>query len=138
MSSDSCGPIEQFMPTMSAPASASCESASDASPPNGVLPSARNVIDARTGIALSSARAVRAPRVRGDELGVGGGVVVVDLLDERGVRQGERGARAVGRSAARDEERPVRPVGEEDFGLEPLANVFLHETKPPSTTKGRK
>ena len=49
-SRDSCGPIAQLRPTTSAPASARARRLSAASSPKLVLPSARNVIDAKTGI----------------------------------------------------------------------------------------
>ena len=57
-------------------------------------------------------------------------VVVVDLLDEVGLGDGEGRARALGGGAAGDEERPHRPVGEEDVGLQALADVLLHGDTP--------
>ena len=58
-SSVSWGPIVQFIPTTSAPAAARAVSASVASSPKLVLPSARKVIEATIGIPSERARAAR-------------------------------------------------------------------------------
>src|SRR5450759_1747255 len=75
-------------------------------------------------------RAVRVPRVRGEHLRAGRHVVVVDLAHEVGRGHRIRRARTLRRRAARYEQRPHRPVREEDFGLQPLSEVSLHEKRP--------
>ena len=79
---------------------------------------------------------VRVPGVRRQDLRARLDVVVVDLPDELGLGDRQGGARALGGRTARDEERPHRPVGEENVGLQALADVVLHEKTPPRT-KGR-
>ncbi len=77
-------------------------------------------------VELRQLRAIRIPRVRREDLRPGRHVVVVDLLHEAGRRDAVGRTGAVRRRPARDEQRPHRPVREEDVVPEPFANVLRH------------
>ena len=70
--------------------------------------------------------AVGVPRVGRDDPGARADVVVVDLADGVGVGQVQRRPRLVGGGAARGQQRPDRPVGEQDLFGDRLAEVFFH------------
>ena len=70
--------------------------------------------------------AVGVPGVRRQDAGAGLEVVVVDFADGIRIRQIERRAGLVGRGAPRGQQRPDRPVGEQDLFGDRLAEVLLH------------
>ena len=73
--------------------------------------------------------AVGVPGVGRQDAGSRVAVVVVHLPDRLGVRQVQRRLGLIGRSPARDEESPHRPVGEKDFLREGFAKILQHQSQ---------
>ena len=70
--------------------------------------------------------AVGVPRVGREDPRPGIQVVLVDLAHRVGVREVQRRARLARQGAAGGQQRPDRPVGEQDLFGDGLAEVFLH------------